>query len=173
MGFAKLFALGLVAVCWSLPAKAVVNVYEIRISGLVNGYEGVFYDPEAPFCDGVPGSHLCHSIRPFSGQVSTVIHVYGETPAGYFEWGNSRSTGEFTGTIIGSVQHGLSGVGLSYGWDPSPGIVYQFGTAQTFSATLLRINDTAVPEPGTWLMLVIGFGAIGAAARHRPVVAVA
>lgn len=35
---------------------------------------------------------------------------------------------------------------------------------QTFSGTL---NLPAVPEPGSWLMVILGFGAIGAAMRVR------
>ena len=36
--------------------------------------------------------------------------------------------------------------------------------AQTFAGTL---NLPAVPEPATWLMLIAGFGAVGAAMRRR------
>ncbi len=32
---------------------------------------------------------------------------------------------------------------------------------------ITELNVTAVPEPSTWLMMIVGFGAIGAAARRR------
>jgi hypothetical protein len=31
----------------------------------------------------------------------------------------------------------------------------------------LTFNASAVPEPATWAMMLVGFGAIGAAARSR------
>ena len=31
----------------------------------------------------------------------------------------------------------------------------------------LRVGPASVPEPGSWIMMILGFGAIGVAARRR------
>jgi hypothetical protein len=40
-------------------------------------------------------------------------------------------------------------------------------TTLRFEAGVLSYHVTAVPEPQTWLMLALGLGALGAAARRR------
>ena len=46
---------------------------------------------------------------------------------------------------------------------PAPAVA----VAQNLTVTGLAAPLAAVPEPGTWAMLVLGFGAIGAAVRRR------
>lgn len=59
-------------------------------------------------------------------------------------------------------------LGASGGFDSSGTLSFPNGrptAAQTFSGFLNVPN--AVPEPGTWAMLILGFGMIGAALRGR------
>jgi hypothetical protein len=59
-------------------------------------------------------------------------------------------------------------LGASGGFDSSGTLSFPNGrptVAQTFSG-LLNVPG-AVPEPGTWAMLILGFGIIGAALRRR------
>lgn len=42
-------------------------------------------------------------------------------------------------------------------------------TAPTTRVALLATNPSIVPEPATWAMLILGFGAVGAAMRRRRV----
>jgi hypothetical protein len=39
---------------------------------------------------------------------------------------------------------------------------------QRFGAPQVSLNFSAVPEPATWAMMLVGMGAIGAAMRRRP-----
>ena len=41
----------------------------------------------------------------------------------------------------------------------------QGGSAETYNLNNLQFG--AVPEPGTWLMMILGFGAIGFSMRSR------
>lgn len=55
------------------------------------------------------------------------------------------------------------------GFDPTAAIFLfsaQGTTATSFSAT--TISSSAVPEPATWAMMMLGFGALGTAMRRRP-----
>jgi len=64
-----------------------------------------------------------------------------------------KGSGTFTGNIGG------------VGFDPTPGIFSfsaQGGNLTSFSAT-----TTAVPEPATWALMLLGFGGIGMAMRRR------
>jgi hypothetical protein len=64
-----------------------------------------------------------------------------------------KGTGTFSGNIGGVA------------FDPTPGqfsFSTQGGQSTTFSASTL-----AVPEPGTWALMLLGFGGIGLAMRRR------
>jgi hypothetical protein len=43
---------------------------------------------------------------------------------------------------------------------------FKLGTFSPFNSTL-TISETAVPEPATWGLMILGFGAVGAALRRR------
>lgn len=51
------------------------------------------------------------------------------------------------------------------GFDPTPGIFTL--TAQGSQITSFSASATAVPEPGTWAMMLLGFGALGYSLRRR------
>ena len=58
-----------------------------------------------------------------------------------------------------------SGLFSGGGYDATPGVFTfstQGGNVTTFSAT-----TTAVPEPATWALMLLGFGGIGMAMRRR------
>lgn len=78
--------------------------------------------------------------------------------------GNITRTPDGTG---GRLAFEGSGIIRFNGYDPTPG-VFSF-TAQgtqitSFSASAI---SAAVPEPATWAMMLLGFGAIGFAMRRR------
>jgi hypothetical protein len=92
-------------------------------------------------------------------------------------------TGSTTGFIIPLTSCGfLSGGCGAVDWSNTP-TIFNFGSGGSFSLLLqdatfgtpgsARVNGTftyvspSVPEPGTWAMMLLGFGAVGFAMRRR------
>jgi hypothetical protein len=97
----------------------------------------VSYSPFFVLTDGVTFSLT--SITSIDRSVSGILSFVG--------------TGTFTGSIGGVA------------FDPTPGkftFSTQGGNVTTFSA-----STTAVPEPATWALMLLGFGGIGMAMRRR------
>lgn len=75
------------------------------------------------------------------------------TPGQYFNsFDLSQAAGELSGGFNGQFSIGGNGLGSNY----------------YFNARTVSMAAAAVPEPGAWAMLVLGFGMIGSAARRRP-----
>lgn len=66
---------------------------------------------------------------------------------------------------IGFVQNGQNLFSVNLG----TGALTSLGQTQTalFGISAFRANANAVPEPGTWAMMLIGFGAMGVSMRRR------
>ncbi len=81
-----------------------------------------------------------------------------------FTDGALRFKGAWTG-IITSTNGVLTGKGLSYSYMSSAfpvlGTTTIFGQTRSFSVA-------AVPEPDTWALMLLGFGAVGTALRRAP-----
>ena len=91
------------------------------------------------------------------------------------------TVGFFTLSLFGSCGAIAGGCG-SVDWSNTP-TIFNFGTGGSFSVLLqdatfttpgtARVNGTftyltaAVPEPSTWAMMLLGFGAVGFAMRRR------
>jgi hypothetical protein len=73
--------------------------------------------------------------------------------------------------LLGFDISGFSGAGFFslnngfFGVDLNTGAATRIGTVG--SGNLIGISVAPVPEPGTWAMMLIGFGAVGAAMRRR------
>lgn len=154
---------------FSIPVHAAIFV--IAYSANVNGTQSV-YDPSQIGCAGQPASSVyCTGVGPYSETISGTITLIGSTPVGNFGEGNSRSPFGFrTGTIIGSVTQGISGINFTIDRDQAGGTFFQHGTAATFTARLVSIDEqpapAPVPEPATWAITILGFGAIGWSLRR-------
>lgn len=48
---------------------------------------------------------------------------------------------------------------------------FEYRAQGTFAVEKLTVTSGAVPEPTTWSLLILGFGAVGAALRRRPALA--
>ena len=89
-----------------------------------------------------------------------------------FDWGTPDTYNTLTFRSGATVVASFTGTGLSAG-----NYGYTFTTAQDvnnvdFSSTqrafeIDNVSVTAVPEPTTWALLIVGFGMVGVAARRR------
>ena len=72
-------------------------------------------------------------------------------------------------TSLGTGVLGTGGQTVSYSFAPTQYQYFRFeGTNLTNGARLLEIDGIAgVPEPATWAMMIMGFGMVGGALRHR------
>lgn len=92
--------------------------------------------------------------------------------AGYFIFYSDEGTdgladtGLPTGLLDNHVTLAETGVEGSDGAFYTP-TANQPGYVPGFSVTYHFISDSAVPEPATWAMMLLGFGAIGVALRRR------
>lgn len=88
---------------------------------------------------------------------------------------SSGVTVNFPGVLNGEVWFGLhSGGGGKLGVGNQTSFYrinavnldsFQFNPQGASGATLLAVNQTAVPEPSTWAMMLLGFGFVGGALR--------
>jgi len=143
----------------ALPTRANATVFDINIFANVTGTDsrancgpGQNY----PFCP--------MEVTPYEASISRYLGpldlVEGDNP---FTYGGFFSSGLITGTI--NNESGLlTGRNLTYAYaacsGPCPGD-HILATTSTFLAT------GGVPEARTWIMLLVGIGAIGWSLRNR------
>lgn len=149
------------------PAGA-MQKWDFAYSANVVGTQ-IVYDPNGQFCGSNPLG--CQSFAPYRTTISGTTTIFSDTGAGSFEYGSfCANCFGYGGTITGGLVNGFpqfSGVNFSYVVGSSAvGSIY--ATAPSFYVRLLAIDDVApLPEPATWGMLIVGFGAIGGAMRAR------
>ena len=71
-------------------------------------------------------------------------------------------------TVLGGTGRFLGATGL-FGTGPGSGADIRFRPSRiTLNFQNGVINAPAIPEPGTWALLILGFGVIGGSLRRRP-----
>jgi hypothetical protein len=142
------------------------NAASIFVSGIVTGYNSIWTcTPGAPIpCDfkstGTPSFAV-------GGQIPISDPIEGlNTFDFYFQGPHEGFSGQFS--YIGGV---LTPILLSYlqytcPASPTPGCIDRGGSTTSFQIGASFPTVPGVPEPTTWLLMLIGFGAIGYAIRR-------
>ena len=132
------------------------------------------------------GSYSLRVLADQDGQLYQAIFSFGpfNQPGGV--WQSLSQTGilasSFT-TLNASNFTGSGATGLNFSGDSitfgfamrSSGAVNMDGSLSTFDQTndlradnfTLTVNSAAVPEPASWALMIVGFGAVGGLARMR------
>ena len=88
--------------------------------------------------------------------------------------GYSLSNGQFKMGSYGTVQTNAIGLGQGYlnslsTWSVQPGYQFSMLTATTGTKNQRQIffNQSAVPEPASWALMILGFGLVGGVLRKQ------
>lgn len=109
---------------------------------------GLNYDPSQ--------SSTAYAIGGPTTLYGALLGTFTASPTGYSSYFTLGSSDTFTSAVSGNLYGVVNDCANCYG-DNSGG----------FNVTLSAVRG-AVPEPGTWAMMLLGFGAIGFAMRRKP-----
>ena len=131
---------------------------------------GMYGDASITFTDNTVASNL--SSLAFQGIINDFDASFGSTPFSLtlsYNGGNQA----IAGTLVNAIDTGTAADYYYFSWDLSniatPISSYTLNFNIGFSQSLAFQIDqvTAVPEPSTYAMLMLGLGAVGFAARRR------
>ena len=166
-------AAAMIVACLPAQAQAAAHLYQYQVTATVTGTQSV-HNPNQIGCNGgPPGTIFCTGQGPWTETLTDLpVPLVSTDGTGTFNWGGCHASGCYSGTIIGGFNPdgtpNFSGINFSFAYDNIPGPLFRFGTAATFSVKLLLVDGVPpVPEPATWAMMIVGFGAMGAAMRRR------
>jgi hypothetical protein len=171
MRFAVLLAA--MAALWVQPAQAVA-IWTFNVSVFATG-------TNTPYTPGQPpqiipiAQQLSFSVDlpAFAGMSDLGMRSPCNPISGCDPTGLGQNNPQITGAI-GYLGGELVGTNFRYiSASSTPGGSNYFLAAPTFGVTFLRSSDGSapvapIPEPATWALMLIGFGAIGRAMRARP-----
>lgn len=127
------------------------------------------------FPNGTGYDHVFHDVRDYSDDgILTTENLFHNNIASFVN--NVVSSSDFTGSLDYRVQAGDLNFGyaeiLSFtsGTDRRFGqnrVRYAYASLVPDSVAIVPMVAGAVPEPATWAVLIIGFGAVGGSMRMR------
>ncbi len=171
-----LFASSLLALTAAVPASAAVTVVGPAATA-GSCADATFTNISASACAGGYDGNLLKG-SPQDGTGLAALQALGYTGDGTFIQKLENLTGndvDFTALLTGTTYIGIhygngSGIGNAtsfFRFDAGSGVdVFQF-TRNGLSNAVLFQTGGAVPEPGTWAMMLVGFGAVGYSMRRR------
>lgn len=142
------------------PVTANAALYfEFKVSAFGTGF--VY-----PYCTQAQGP-ACAVPKPISGEIETpTFGEYIEEGLNTFSLGRYNASGEYRFTIERRGTQ-LYGRDVSFAYSPcSAGLCDT--TMLTASSSTISVSR-GVPEPATWLMMILGFAAIGYSMRRATV----
>ncbi len=167
-----------------LVSTAIVAPASAQVLANDNGGDGYIVDGPAPYFYTLYGSDNGFSTG-FDGPVTTTFSAVAASDfTQSFIWKYttddvSGSSFDKAGYFIGTDFFQLSTDGLPQGSTTSGVITISVAQGQTFGAYVLATDNVlgrgsisfgnAVPEPATWALMILGFGAVGGAMRRRQV----
>jgi hypothetical protein len=163
---------------------------ELSSAGLTGGSVatltgGEVYNSDMPFADLPAGSVFGNNflaVGPTAGQPALLAFT---SPLTYlsFLWGSPDTYNVLTvNTNLSSYEYTANGLGFpTTDGNQNVSQYVQFATSAGETISSLSFSNsvpmdafetanysvTAVPEPATWAMMMVGFGMVGAAARYR------
>lgn len=165
----------------ALMSPMAASAAETSFSGSMSG--SAIVSPNAgcapiPFQGVISGASGTSSLGSFSYShtVCTQGPLGGPVIGTYtIDFGEDEFVGALTGTSSATATPGVFQLLLSYTitggtgrFADATGAFNGVGTADArVRPSIVSLNFTAVPEPGTWAMMLVGFGAIGMAMRRR------
>ena len=168
------------------PGKAVFTLngisYELGNASDNTAFSGL-EKTNAPGEDGLGGSFLSTRLRPamngtfteFEGSLSFGLSL----PSNTFSTMDFEEPFSFSGAPLGEIGllkitlRNTEGLSDRYVIGP-PRVADLLLHFDSFSATVDAVTPpTAVPEPSSWAIMILGFGLVGGAVRRRPRAAVA
>lgn len=162
-------AIGLYSLFAAMPAEATVKVFDVTVSGTVTGVTTTIAcnsgSPDTCLATYPGGNITTPFVQAFSNNFGPIGLEEGLNhlsfgfiyAAGFYDLFVNRSGDFLTGT---SVTYDYESAGVRFGQ------VGAFGTHA--SATSFAVAG-GVPEPSTWAMMLLGFGAMGICLRRRKV----
>jgi hypothetical protein len=160
----KLLCAAIAAVMTCAPASA-TEPFRLWISGTVTGTTTTYN------CG--PGMFNCVTYSPFSQDVlfdmpaSSADYLDGSH---YFSWGNAYTEFGLYGGLISTSGGSFVGTDLTFN-RATPDIRFCgsscFATQVVAGASTFQVSTAPpIPEPSTWAMMLLGFGAIGVSIRR-------
>ncbi|GAA4004018.1 PEPxxWA-CTERM sorting domain-containing protein [Sphingomonas humi] len=178
----SIIAAGLFAV--AAPASATVEV-----SGSNTGCSSAPLAPGADRCAGYYSDNQFSQNNVGQQQAAINLLLAGSGQTYVVDWNALKDAGKVVsnkdlialgnllatagGQVIlglhwGNVPGEAGNVSAFYMWDNvAPGSITLTDTGGYSNAVLYRSTAAAVPEPGTWALMLVGFGAVGASLRQR------
>ena len=164
-----------VALSQAVPASAAV----IPFSGTATATANVGADPSCPVFQGLAsGSGTSSSYGAFTySHTACTTGATGPVTGTYIiNFGVDQFSGNFSGTSAATATMGLFDLLFTYNittgtgrFAGGTGSFNQVGSVDVRGGppSRLTLNFTAVPEPATWAMMLLGFAGIGLTIRRR------